>query len=433
MVKSFKLYDSNCPTFDNNYKVVDQVVMNFTNIGGNNNKFYVMELQEAKGSFRVFTHYGRVGAEGTKEARFFDSEKDSAEKEFKRLFNEKSKKGYCPVDIAQAAVGSGKVESKLQPRASKSCSLDERVQKFVDQIYKEASKSLSDSIMTPLGALSETQIEKGCLKLEEIRTALQYSDKKVLTELSSQFYTLIPQRFYGKIDDSVVIDDEQKADRQEELLQLMKDVYNVKDNLESEIMQKYAAINAKIEPLDNSDREFKLIEKKVESTESPHHKVHLHINNIYRAVLNSTNRRFNPNRLEQMELFHGSANRNILGILQRGLLIAPPCANHNGSAFGRGIYFARHSTKSAQYSTAFYKSTGSNGFLFIADVAVGRMQKIKNYTWGKKLPEQGYDSVLGVKGADLIHDEFIVYNPNQVEINYVIDFEPRKKKRWRFF
>jgi len=433
MVKSFKLYDACCPKFDNNYKVIDQVVMNFTNIGGNNNKFYVMELQEAKGSFRVFTHYGRVGAEGTKEARFFDNEKDSAEKEFKKLLNEKSKKGYCPVDIAQAAVGSGKAESKLQPRASKSCSLDERVQKFVDQIYKEASKSLSDSIMTPLGALSETQIKKGCLKLEEIRTALQYSDKKLLTELSSQFYTLIPQRFYGKIDDSVVIDNEDKADRQEELLQLMKDVYNVKDNLESEIMQKYAAINTKIEPIASSDKEFKRIAKKVESTESLHHKIHLNIQNIYRVMLNSTRGRFNPDRIEQMELFHGSANKNILGILQRGLLIAPPCANHNGAAFGRGIYFARHSTKSAQYSAGFFQNHNHNGFLFIADVATGKMQKIKNYTWGKKLPEPGYHSVMGVKGADLIHDEFIVYNPNQVEINYVIDFKPETKKRWRFF
>ncbi|MBW3012207.1 WGR domain-containing protein [Candidatus Woesearchaeota archaeon] len=434
MVTAYKLYDPSCPKFPDSYNVVDQVVMNFTNIGGNNNKFYVMELQKSNGTLRIFTHYGRVGAEGTKEGRFFNNPED-AEKEFERLQKAKQRKGYVPVDVVKASVGSGKIKNGLpKPKPSKACSLDERVQDFVTQIYTEASKSLEDTIMTPLGALSESQIKKGCDKLEEIRKALGCKNKNVLTGLSSDFYTLIPQRFYGRIDDSVVIDSSEKADRQEELLQLMKDVYNVKDNLGSEIMQKYQAINALVQPLESSESEYKRIAKKVASTQSSHHKVELYVRNIFRIGLNSTKGRYNPKRLEQMELFHGSANRNILGILQRGLLIAPPCAQHTGAAFGRGIYFARHSTKSAQYSTKFYQNIGSNGFLFIADVALGNMQKVKNFSWGKKLPQQGYDSVMGVKGADLIHDEFIVYNPNQVELRYVIDFEPRKpKKKWRFF
>ena len=117
--------------------------------------------------------------------------------------------------------------------------------------------------------------------------------------------------------------------------------------------------------------------------------------------------RFNPKKLKTMELFHGSANKNILGILERGLLIAPPCASHAGAAFGRGIYFARHSTKSAQYSTKFYDNIHDNGFLFLADVAIGRMQKVKNFTFNDRGPVSGYDSVMGVKGADLIHDEYI--------------------------
>ena len=129
-----------------------------------------------------------------------------------------------------------------------------------------------------------------------------------------------------------------------------------------------------------------------------------------------------------MELFHGSANKNILGILERGLLIAPPCATFTGAAFGRGIYFARHSTKSAQYSTKFYSNLHNNGFLFLADVAVGKMQKTQHFTFSDNGPSKGYDSVMGVKGADLIHDEYIVYNINQVELMHVIDYTPKSKR-----
>jgi len=452
-VKSFKVNEAGQPKFRNDYDVLKQVVLNFANIEGNNNKFYSMELQKGDGDYRIFTHYGRVGEDGTKEGRYFlkneqeqqdgksleEIAKENAEKEFGGILHSKQRKGYIPIDFAKADVGSGRAKTNgndkdnnkdKQIKNKPFSSLDSRVEKFVEQIYEEASRSLAKTIKTPLGALSKEQIGKGCNKLEQIRKAIQYYDERLLKELSSQYYSLIPQNFPRRIDPyEAVIDTEDKADRQEEILQLMKDIYNVKDDLDSGIVGKYKAINTKIEILEPCDSEYQRLVRKIRDTESPHHNVSLRVNNILKVEVGAAKRRFNPKKLQAMELFHGSANKNILGILERGLLIAPPCAASTGAAFGRGIYFASNSTKSAQYSTKFYSNIHNNGFLLVADVAVGKMQKVSHFTFSDNRPSYGYDSVMGIKGADLIHDEYIVYNVNQVQLKYVVDYASQSKYR----
>jgi len=437
-VKSHDIGSFDEPQFGENYRVLQHVLLNCNNISGNNNKFYSLELQESDGQLRIFTHYGRVGLEGVKEGRYFlkrdfsaedgksvlDCLKEAAETEFQRILNSKKKKGYVPVDVTLSLVGSGRVESKAAEIKTSKSSLDARVQSLVLQIYEESSKTLESSIQTPLGALSESQINKGYDKLEEIKRERARGNITKLVRLSSDFYSLIPQRFSHRIESDAVIDSDEKICKQEELLQLMRDVYCVRGFLGSDIDVKYKGIKAVVEPLKKGDSEYQRLEDKVFSTHSPNHNVRLFVNNIFKINLLSVQSRFNPQKLETQELFHGSANKNILGILQRGLLIAPACASFNGAAFGRGIYFARHSTKSSQYSTKFHRNIHSNGFLFIADVALGKMQKVTSYTYSNSL-RSGFDSVYAQTGNDLIHDEYIVYNPNQVELNYLIEFTPR--------
>jgi hypothetical protein len=53
-----------------------------------------------------------------------------------------------------------------------------------------------------------------------------------------------------------------------------------------------------------------------------------------------------PNR---QLLWHGSRLTNWVGILSQGLRIAPPEAPVTGYMFGKGVYFADLSSKSANY------------------------------------------------------------------------------------
>lgn len=78
------------------------------------------------------------------------------------------------------------------------------------------------------------------------------------------------------------------------------------------------------------------------------------------ATLPNSNRRL---------LWHGSRSTNFGGILSQGLRIAPPEAPVSGYMFGKGVYFADMSSKSANYC---YHSISANmGLLLLCDVELG--------------------------------------------------------------
>ena len=65
-------------------------MLNQTNIGQNNNKFYVIQLLQSYSSYVLFTRWGRVGEPGQHDKKFFHS-LDDAQKEFKKKFSDKTK------------------------------------------------------------------------------------------------------------------------------------------------------------------------------------------------------------------------------------------------------------------------------------------------------------------------------------------------------
>ena len=69
-------------------------------------------------------------------------------------------------------------------------------------------------------------------------------------------------------------------------------------------------------------------------------------------------------------LWHGSRCTNYGGILSQGLRIAPPEAPVSGYAFGKGIYMADISTKSANYCWA--HSSGNIGLLLLCEAELGK-------------------------------------------------------------
>lgn len=62
--KAWKLTDSGAPKYTDDFDIVKRAVLQVTDIANNNNKYYDIELHQAKGkksdAFRVFTHYGRT-------------------------------------------------------------------------------------------------------------------------------------------------------------------------------------------------------------------------------------------------------------------------------------------------------------------------------------------------------------------------------------
>jgi len=74
-----------------------------------------------------------------------------------------------------------------------------------------------------------------------------------------------------------------------------------------------------------------------------------------------------------MLLWHGSRLTNFVGILSQGLRIAPPEAPVTGYMFGKGVYFADMSSKSANY--CFTSRDNDTGILLLCEVALGNMNE----------------------------------------------------------
>jgi predicted DNA-binding WGR domain protein len=156
------------------YTVHDEfhVKLNQTNVGGNNNKFYFIQLLERNGSYWVFTRWGRVGEPGQSKMDPCGASLQKAISGFEKKFREKTKNAW---DSRGHFV---KHPGKYQ--------------------LVETEEGGDDGNDVPLGKLSKTQIEKGQEVLKRLEQAIEKNQKSSYDELSSQFFSLIPTDFGRK-------------------------------------------------------------------------------------------------------------------------------------------------------------------------------------------------------------------------------------------
>ena len=125
------------------------------------------------------------------------------------------------------------------------------------------------------------------------------------------------------------------------------------------------------------------------------------------------------------DLWHGTRASNLLSILKHGLVIPPVNAAHcTGRMFGNGIYTSIQSTKALNYATDFWNRSGRSDqrvFMFLCDVALGKVHKPRNYTG--KFPARGTNSTWVEAGKiGLLNHECIVYDTAQVNLRYLAEF-----------
>lgn len=71
-------------------------------------------------------------------------------------------------------------------------------------------------------------------------------------------------------------------------------------------------------------------------------------------------------------LFHGTSSANLISILEQGLCVQPSNASrHNGSAFGKGIYFADKFAMALNYSHS--DKDDDSLFVLVCEVALGNV------------------------------------------------------------
>lgn len=460
--------------FPSDYNVIKSATLNKTDLANGNNKFYQIEAHVSKdgSKFRLYSCYGRVGTPGTKEERIPGQSQHALEDAFNSLLSEKTskKKGYQEVKVASTKLGSDvgnqlilsddikKDKVKTTTKTKAKIRMDAATSKLVQTLYDEAGQACKSQLNTgqlkataenPLGTLTLSQIDEGRAILQEIQQLIAKNKRIIDTDdikllnLSNKFYTTIPQviplrpkkadgdKAMKEYLQSFALNNAQKLDEKEDLLELLSDVEGLSSGFAStDIESKYLEINCKFDLLPNDSAEFKHVLNYVMETRSNHHRWGVSIKHIWK-VDNGQHPSNGPviTKIGNVkELFHGSRSANILGICKKGLLMRPPGVYITGSMFGNGIYFADQSSKSEQYSTArFGGSRGSSStyYMFVADVALGKIMKYKNAQSWLTEPPRGYHSVQGEKGYSLLHNEFIIYTPRQHILKYLIEFTMR--------
>lgn len=398
-------------------------MLNFADIMNNNNKFYELVISESGSEFVLDLRWGRVGASAQSSTKRF-STREAADKEFDKKMKSKEKKGYVRLMMADAEVA---VTSAPKKSKNKDASIDvsQEVLDLISKLLGASKGFVRENVQTPVGKLSATQVSMGRKELAKITKKLglkrAVSDAEYL-ELSNSFYRLIPIVFnHTGGGSSLVINTAEKVAKYSDLLDVMESL--VSANVSDDIVDQYASMGLSMNCLKKTDTEYKRLEKLVTDTKAPNHNFNMHVTNVYEVASMKHPEEFNPYGVDTMELFHGSRTPNIIHVLQQGLRIKPSGAVHTGSMFGDGIYFASNSTKSANYCWGFgSRSRGETFYMFVCEVATGRIKDYQSAESGLKSAPRGYNSVRGKKGSYLMNDEYIVYRESQVQIKYVIEF-----------
>ncbi|CAG5084469.1 Similar to Poly [ADP-ribose] polymerase (Sarcophaga peregrina) [Cotesia congregata] len=208
----------------------------------------------------------------------------------------------------------------------------------------------------------------------------------------------------------------------------------------------YKNLHTTIEILDKKSPRFKMIEKYVKNTHAiTHDHYSIKIDNVF-LVQPHDIKKYKKNLRNKKLLWHGTIKTKISSILANGLQLPDP--SERGLMFGPGIYFSNCVSNAANYCNTDAKVP--NGVLLLCEVALGTMlEKFRAENDLVKLPddkhsvfsrgvltpeptevtiipqnvEVPYGKLVTVdlaRSAKLRHDEFIVYDPNQIKIRYML-------------
>ncbi|EIW86354.1 PARP-domain-containing protein [Coniophora puteana RWD-64-598 SS2] len=369
--------------------------------------------------------------------------------------------------------------SKLHPNIQTFCNFI-----FNARLIDATLSSMNyDANKLPLGKLAKNTILQGFAALKRLAEAIDQPNgdlaksmgglANACQELTSQYYSIIPHVF-GRTRPTVInnaVALKKELDLVDALgdMQISHEVLNTAlkldedGNLVNPVDSQYASLGlTSMDPVDQGTSEFARLAAYVRDTHGEtHSNISASIVNAFRVERATETEAWNNagfDKLaagERMLLWHGSRSTNFAGILSQGLRIAPPEAPVTGYMFGKGVYFADIMTKSANYCHSYLSD--NIGVMLLCEVAAKPFLELNDSSYtadadckaAKKLatkgvgrtqptewedaaaalnhPElggchipQGKPSNVNPDGAWLQYNEYIVYDPAQIRLRYLL-------------
>lgn len=404
-------------------------ILNQTNIGANNNKFYVIQLLHKGGKYYAWNRWGRVGETGQSSLQG-PSDLPKALKAFQSKFKDKTsnhwddRKNFTPaagrytlieVDRSADAKKAAEVEEKLkgidaaaakvQKATAKKIApskLHPRIESFMSLIFdhdmfKGAMASFDiDVKKMPLGQLSQAQVEKGFEVLDDLEKAIKSKKAKDIMALTSRFYTVIPHAFGRQT--PPLIDSPELLAKKNDMLNVLTDIEIALSIEKDEPKEKetalapnpadenYKKLNAELELVEPGSPEYQFVERYIEATASSYQKPKML--DLFRLDRKGEAERFQAHDsiTHRKLLWHGTNVAVVAAICKSGLRIMP----HSGGRVGKGIYTASENGKSINYM-GWAKNLG---VMFLAEVALGKEHSITRDDSSLTKAPAGFDSIV---------------------------------------
>ncbi|MCX6214327.1 ADP-ribose polymerase [Spirosoma sp.] len=388
----------------------------------NNNKYYEMREKE-NGTFEA--HYGRVGG--------FRSKSVHPMAQWERKVREKKSKGYTDQTHLFAT-------TRLETDASTIANPE--VRSLMARLLDLAKQSIFQNYVVTAQEVTRKQVENAQQLLDELADLLAVNmDTAAYNVKLLELFRVIPRRM-SKVGEHLAGASPQSAEELQPLRDHLAEEQSTLDVMRGQVElapEETSAdqpqptlldsLNLAIEPVTDA-HVIKLIKRmmgtdvfKFEAAFSVRHAATDAAFDAY--VRQQTNRK-------TMALWHGSRSENWLSILKTGLLLRPANAVITGKMFGYGIYFADQFSKSINYTSlngsVWANGRQSEGYLAIYEVHVGEQLELTKHEPshmqldGNALKQLGpqYDSVFAKQGVSLQKNEFIVYNPAQCTVRYIV-------------
>ncbi|KAL8850724.1 MAG: hypothetical protein Q9221_004372 [Calogaya cf. arnoldii] len=399
--------------------IIYDASLNQTSIGGNNSKFYRLQLLYKAKDDTYFTHtrWGRVGDFGQlKTMGPFDS-LEPALKEFDKKFKDKSghkwedrgkpaKKGkYTFIersyeDDSEDEKPATKEENgvKKEEEEKTQSKLPVQTQRLIELIFNQNHfNAVLEGIgynadKLPLGKLSKNTLKKGFEHLQELAALIKHpkldgdkygvSQKEAIEDYSNKYYS-IPHEFGRSrpppIDNNDILRTETSMldtlSDMEVANTIMKTTQDKKKYVEAVNMldKRFKELNMdEMTPLDHKSEKYKGLADYLIKSSGIIHGIKYRLEDIFRIQRAGEFDRYEKSEFAELHksdkrlLWHGT---NFGGILSQGLRIAPTEAPVNGYAFGKGVYLADISSKSAQYCQP--AMSGRTGLLLLCEAELG--------------------------------------------------------------
>ena len=389
----------------------------------NNNKEYWME--ENPDGYSWTAKWGRIGGGALSTQVYPMSDWD-------KKYKEKLKKGYQDVTDLMSVEKEDTTDHTVQ------YSSDPMVQELVEFLQSSAKTSIKKNYTVKVADVTDKQLAAAQAILDDLATHVKGSGQSLMgfevetiNKRLLDLYKIIPRKM---------------SDTRKFLLQgpdtefftgLLGNEQDLLDTLKTQVTtpiasdklsQDLAAFSLTITTASPADRD------RIRSMTD----FSLGAQKVFVVQNARTQQAFNTSGFDKTNvklLYHGSRNENFWSILNQGLLIRPTGAIHSGSMFGDGIYAANKAKKSIGYTSlrGSYWAGGSSSRAYLAlfEFNLGTEWHLigpgKRYeSWMSRIDlaritKEKCNSVYARGGADLVNDEYIIYEPNRCTIKYLIE------------